>query len=97
VSLPAPALERLANGLREERYPAGATVVAEADVVLDGILGIGGRPGLSGDALAWVDAVPEDAWVVAVDLPSGADPAGETAVGDAVFADETVTFGVAQR
>jgi hydroxyethylthiazole kinase-like uncharacterized protein yjeF len=63
---------------------------------VDGLLGIGGRPGLSGDAAAWVDAVPEDAWVVAVDLPSGADPAVEEPLGDAVFADETVTFGVAK-
>ncbi|MEO7235299.1 MAG: NAD(P)H-hydrate dehydratase [Lapillicoccus sp.] len=76
--------------------PGWADLVREADVVVDGILGIGGRPGLSGDPLAWTDAVPEDAWVVAVDLPSGADPAGETAVADAVFADETVTFGVAK-
>ena len=71
-------------------------VVAEADVVVDGVLGIGGRPGLSGDAAACVDDIPQDAWVVAVDLPSGADPAGEVPLGEAVFADETVTFGVAK-
>jgi hydroxyethylthiazole kinase-like uncharacterized protein yjeF len=71
-------------------------LLAEADVVVDGLLGIGGRPGLSGAAADWVDEIPEDAWVVAVDLPSGADPAGEVPLGDAVFADETVTFGVAK-
>jgi len=71
-------------------------VVAEADVVVDGVLGIGGRPGLSGDAAGWVEDIPQDAWVVAVDLPSGADPAGEVPLGEAVFADETVTFGVAK-
>ena len=71
-------------------------VVGEADVVVDGLLGIGGRPGLSGVAAAWVEGIPEDAWVVAVDLPSGADPAGEVPLGDAVFADETVSFGVAK-
>ncbi len=80
--------------------PAGAdewrAVLSEADVVVDGILGIGGRPGLEGEAAEWVDAIPEEAWVVAVDLPSGADPAGEVPLGDAVFADETVTFGVAK-
>ncbi len=80
--------------------PAGAdewrTVVSEADVVVDGLLGIGGRPGLSGDAAEWVGEIPEDAWVVAVDVPSGADPDGETPLRDAVFADETVTFGVAK-
>ena len=70
--------------------------MGEADVVVDGLLGIGGRPGLSGAAAEWVEEIPEDAWVVAVDLPSGADPAGEVVLGDAVFADETVTFGVAK-
>ena len=72
------------------------SAVAEADVVVDGILGIGGRPGLSGDTAEWVEAISPDAWVVAVDLPSGADPAGEVPLADAVFADETVTFGVAK-
>ncbi|GAA2737015.1 bifunctional ADP-dependent NAD(P)H-hydrate dehydratase/NAD(P)H-hydrate epimerase [Pedococcus aerophilus] len=69
-------------------------VLTGADLVLDGVLGIGGRPGLPDEAVAWVDALPPDAYVVAVDLPSGQDPAGEVAHEDAVFADETVTFGV---
>ncbi len=69
-------------------------LLAEADLVLDGILGIGGRPGLPAQAIAWVEAIPDDAYVLAVDLPSGQDPAGEAATPDAVFADETVTFGV---
>ncbi|MGO4343039.1 bifunctional ADP-dependent NAD(P)H-hydrate dehydratase/NAD(P)H-hydrate epimerase [Pedococcus sp. 2YAF34] len=73
-----------------------AAPLAEADLVLDGILGIGGRPGLPDEAVAWVDAVPADAYVVAVDLPSGQDPAGEQAQDEAVFADETVTFAVAK-
>jgi hydroxyethylthiazole kinase-like uncharacterized protein yjeF len=72
------------------------SAVAEADAVVDGIVGIGGRPGLSDDAAAWVDEIPEEAWVVAVDLPSGADPSGEVPLREAVFADETVTFGVAK-
>ena len=70
--------------------------LSAADVVLDGIYGIGGRPGLSEEAATWVVEIPDQAWVVAVDLPSGADPSGETEVRDAVFADETVTFGVAK-
>jgi hydroxyethylthiazole kinase-like uncharacterized protein yjeF len=69
-------------------------LLAEADLVVDGILGIGGRPGLPEEAQPWVDAVPDDAYVLAVDLPSGQDPAGQQAVPDAVYADETVTFGV---
>jgi hydroxyethylthiazole kinase-like uncharacterized protein yjeF len=62
------------------------------DVVLDGIVGIGGHGGLRPDAataLAALDGVP----VIAVDTPSGVDvDTGE--VGDVhVRADLTVTFG----
>ena len=95
----AAALEAGVALLRADPEADGAerrALLAEADVVVDGLLGIGGRPGLSDEAAAWVDEIPEDAWVVAVDLPSGADPAGEVVLGDAVFADETVTFGVAK-
>jgi hydroxyethylthiazole kinase-like uncharacterized protein yjeF len=67
-----------------------------ADLVIDGILGIGGRPGLPDVATAWVRAVPDEAYVVSVDLPSGQDPAGEIGSDAGVFADETVTFGVAK-
>lgn len=70
--------------------------VEQADLVLDGVLGIGGRPGLPSPAGEWVEAVGPDAYVLAVDLPSGQDPAGERADPDAVFADETVTFAVAK-
>lgn len=70
--------------------------LASADLVVDGVLGIGGRPGLPEEAVAWVDAIPDSAYVVAVDLPSGQDPAGEHASDRGVFADETVTFGVAK-
>ncbi|TDD71976.1 NAD(P)H-hydrate dehydratase [Jiangella aurantiaca] len=77
--------------------PAGAAdALAEADLVLDGILGIGGRGGLRGDAalLAGLLRAGRTAGaVVAVDLPSGVDPdTGETP-GAHVIADHTVTFG----
>ena len=71
-----------------------AELIGEADVVVDGILGIGGRPGLPEVARAWVAAIDEDAWVVAADVPSGHDPDGSALHADGVFADETVTFGV---
>ncbi len=71
-------------------------LVAGADVVLDGVLGIGGRPGLPGWARPWLDAVPDAAYVIAVDLPSGQDPAGVVVDADGVFADETVTFSAAK-
>ncbi len=72
------------------------TVLGEADVVLDGILGIGARPGLPGWARAWVAALPDTAHVIAVDLPSGQDPMGGSLDADGVLADETVTFSVAK-
>lgn len=72
---------------------AGAAL-AEADLVVDGLLGIGGRAGLRGAMAAAVRAVPDSAYLLSVDLPSGADPAGLEALGDAVFADETVTFSM---
>lgn len=70
--------------------------LAEADLVLDGLLGIGGRPGLSGAMAGLADAIPSSAWVIAVDLPSGADPEGVAALGSSVRADETVTFSLAK-
>ncbi len=70
--------------------------MAAAEVVLDGILGIGGRPGLPPAGRELADAVPDGAYVVAVDIPSGVDPAGLRPSEDVLFADETVTFGVAK-
>lgn len=69
-------------------------VIARADIVIDGMLGIGGRGGLRGDAAQLADLADETGGlVVAVDLPSGVDPdTGETP-GAHIIADLTVTFG----
>lgn len=82
--------------LPDDDAGSAATLAAieEADVVLDGILGIGGRGGLPAWASRWVAAVPDTAYVLAVDAPSGQDPNGGSALADGVFADETVTFSV---
>lgn len=94
--------ETVHEGARSAAEAAGVVLsgdvalVAEADLVLDGILGIGARPGLPEWAAAWVSAVPESAYVLAVDLPSGQDPAGEVFDADGVLADETVTFSLAK-
>ncbi|GAA1137267.1 bifunctional ADP-dependent NAD(P)H-hydrate dehydratase/NAD(P)H-hydrate epimerase [Ornithinicoccus hortensis] len=77
-----------------ELPPEVTGLLAEADLVVDGLLGIGGRAGLRGAMAALAAAVEDDSYLVAVDLPSGADPAGREPLGRAVFADETVTFGV---
>jgi hydroxyethylthiazole kinase-like uncharacterized protein yjeF len=64
-----------------------------ADLLLDGIVGIGGRGGLRPDAAAAVAAIPPTAIVVAVDVPSGVDAATGEVAGAAVRAHATVTFG----
>jgi hydroxyethylthiazole kinase-like uncharacterized protein yjeF len=68
--------------------------IASADVVVDGIVGIGGRPGLKQEALAAVRlAIQHHVPIVAVDMPSGVDvDTGETP-GEHVDAALTVTFG----
>ncbi|MEU7554515.1 NAD(P)H-hydrate epimerase [Streptomyces sp. NPDC044571] len=68
-------------------------VPARADLVLDGLVGIGGRGGLRPAAAALVERIPEGAVVVAVDLPSGVDADTGEVAGAAVRADVTVTFG----
>lgn len=63
-----------------------------ADVVVDGIVGIGGRPGLRPEAvaaLARFAGVP----LVAVDVPSGVDVDTGRVAGPHVVADVTITFG----
>jgi ADP-dependent NAD(P)H-hydrate dehydratase / NAD(P)H-hydrate epimerase len=69
-----------------------SSVLSRAELVIDGIVGIGGRPGLSPQIEGLLGEVSETAYVLAVDLPSGADPDGEVATQSCVFADETVTF-----
>ncbi|MGW2257831.1 NAD(P)H-hydrate dehydratase [Streptomyces sp. NPDC001780] len=73
--------------------PADA-VVAGADLVLDGITGIGGHGGLRPEAVPLVRAArASGAVVVAVDLPSGVTADSGEVAGEAVRADVTVTFG----
>ncbi len=83
-------------GLAALRAAGGRVVPVDdahaPDVVVDGILGIGGRPGLRDDAAA---AVARFAGVptVAVDVPSGIDVDTGRLDGPHVRADLTVTFG----
>jgi ADP-dependent NAD(P)H-hydrate dehydratase / NAD(P)H-hydrate epimerase len=66
--------------------------IGDPDVVLDGIVGIGGRPGLRDAAARAVRAVA-GVPMVAVDVPSGVDVDTGRLDGDHVTADLTVTFG----
>ncbi|MEV4740057.1 NAD(P)H-hydrate dehydratase [Streptomyces sp. NPDC049555] len=91
-----------AGGLRALRAAGGRAVTAgtaeglravgRADLVVDGIVGIGGKGGLRPEARELVHAA-EGALVVAVDLPSGVDADTGEVRGAAVRADATVTFG----
>ncbi|MCW3005223.1 MAG: carbohydrate kinase, YjeF related protein [Conexibacter sp.] len=75
---------------------AGGRVVSRIgqrpDVVVDGIVGIGGRPGLRPEAVAALEAVA-GVPVVAVDTPSGVDVDTGELDGPHVTAAVTVTFG----
>ncbi len=84
------------GGLADLREAGGRVVdrVGPADLVLDGIVGIGGSGGLRRDAAAvWEQVRRLDAVVVAVDVPSGIGVDDGTLDGDHVDADVTVTFG----
>ncbi|MFI9203602.1 NAD(P)H-hydrate dehydratase [Streptomyces sp. NPDC053048] len=81
-----------AAGGRAVPAPDGVRAVERADLVVDGIVGIGGKGGLRPDAEALVRAA-DGALVVAVDLPSGVDADSGEVRGAAVRADATVTFG----
>ncbi|MEV5431219.1 NAD(P)H-hydrate dehydratase [Streptomyces sp. NPDC052701] len=74
---------------------AGAEeLIGRADLVVDGIVGIGGKGGLRPDAALLAAAAERSrAAVVAVDLPSGVDADTGEVRGAALRADLTVTFG----
>ncbi|MBZ5736079.1 NAD(P)H-hydrate epimerase [Nocardioides sp. TRM66260-LWL] len=85
-----------AAGGRIHRRTRSLAAAEAPDVVLDGILGIGGRPGLPGaaqEALAAIDALPRRPLLVAVDLPSGVAADTGELDGPHVRADLAVTFG----
>ena len=70
------------------------SLLASADLVIDGMVGIGASGGLRGPAATVADLLTGiDAIVVAVDVPSGVDASTGEVGGPAVRADVTVTFG----
>ena len=88
------------DGLAALRGAGGAVTdwpvrsVAAADLVIDGLVGIGGSGGLRNDAAELVKLAAEQAGlVVSVDLPSGVDADTGELPGEHVVADATVTFG----
>ncbi|UMG91450.1 bifunctional ADP-dependent NAD(P)H-hydrate dehydratase/NAD(P)H-hydrate epimerase [Nocardioides sp. TF02-7] len=84
-----------AAGLEALRAAGGRVVdriLWQPDVVVDGIVGIGGRPPLRAEAVEALQLV-HGAPVVAVDTPSGVDVDTGELAGPRVTADLTVTFG----
>ncbi|KUN98902.1 bifunctional ADP-dependent NAD(P)H-hydrate dehydratase/NAD(P)H-hydrate epimerase [Streptomyces caeruleatus] len=91
-----------ASGLAALRRAGGRAVgvtgaealIERADLVVDGIVGIGGKGGLRPEAAPLAAAAERSgAAVVAVDLPSGVDVETGEVRGTALRADLTVTFG----
>ena len=82
---------------RPARYDAGQDVrraIGYADLIIDGMLGIGGKGGLREPYATLAQlAATAAATTVAVDLPSGIDADTGAVDGPAVRADATVTFG----
>jgi len=76
--------------------PVGAVsplAVKGADIVVDAMFGAGLARPLDGVAAETVEAINiSDAWIIAVDAPSGLDAATGQALGPVVQADETISF-----
>ncbi len=90
----AAALRAAGGTLIEAADPGTERAVGSANLIIDGILGIGGRGGLREPAASLaVQADRSRALVVAADLPSGIDADTGVVAGAAVRADVTVTFG----
>ena len=100
-----PGATRIAPGGRDEPGDGGdggydvgdeaRSAIGRADLIVDGMLGIGGKGGLREPyaTLAQLAANARNATTVAVDLPSGIDADTGAVAGPAVRADITVTFG----
>ena len=96
---------RAAGGRVTGNLAAAGDLIARADLIVDGLLGIGGRGGLREPFAGLAAAADQSrrgaapggaggaATVVAVDLPSGIDADTGAVDGPAVRADVTVTFG----
>ncbi len=90
----AAALVRCGGRVRGVEKVDVRTLIADADLILDGIVGIGARGALREPAAGIVkQANGADGLRVAVDLPSGVDADGGDVPGVAFDADVTVTFG----
>jgi hydroxyethylthiazole kinase-like uncharacterized protein yjeF len=87
-------LRRAGGRVHRAEKPGAHDLVARADLVLDGMLGIGGSGGLRPAAAELGTAAADGVGItVAVDVPSGIDASTGAVDGDAFPAMHTVTFG----
>jgi hydroxyethylthiazole kinase-like uncharacterized protein yjeF len=92
------ALRRAGGRVTAAGADGAAADLDRADLVLDGMLGIGGRGGLRGEAAVLARMAGESAALtVAVDVPSGIDTDTGAVQGAAFPAMHTVTFGAVKR
>jgi hydroxyethylthiazole kinase-like uncharacterized protein yjeF len=88
------ALRRAGGRVLEAGNGDATVVIARADLVLDGMVGIGGQGGLRPGAAELARVAAEGAGItVAVDVPSGVDASTGAIDGEAFAAMHTVTFG----
>lgn len=88
------ALHRAGGGSRPAGSDSDALLLDEADLVIDGLVGIGATGGLRPPMARLAElAADSPATVVAVDVPSGVDASTGEVEGVAIRADVTVTFG----
>lgn len=88
------ALRRAGGRILTHDDPAVPAAVARAEVIVDGVVGIGATPPLRAAAADLIGrANATDALRVAVDLPSGIEPDTGRVRGTCFLADVTVTFG----
>ncbi|MBC8091175.1 MAG: bifunctional ADP-dependent NAD(P)H-hydrate dehydratase/NAD(P)H-hydrate epimerase [Pseudonocardia sp.] len=76
-----------------EGLSAAPGALGGADVILDGIVGLGGVAGLRGAAKELVRSISARALVIALDLPSGVDPDSGETPGPHIRADLTIAIG----
>lgn len=80
------------SAVAESGIRAADAVLAVADLVIDGIAGIGGTAGLRAPSDHLVKEIPAGAIVVSVDLPSGLNADSGEVTGSHVTANVTVAF-----
>lgn len=80
------------NAVAESGIRAADAVLAQADLVIDGIAGLGGTAGLRAPADHLVARIPSGTIIVSVDLPSGLNADSGEVTASHVTANVTVAF-----